>query len=126
LSPYENGTKDRAPESHSRNDGNIVFLASQLETNQAEMLAKMEANQEKMMAKLDAGHNRTMARMDSKLETMEACLGETEATNLEASPEEIEFEAEHEEVPKKKDAVETFGALKERYGDWHLAVRCHD
>jgi hypothetical protein len=65
------------------------------------MLAKMEANREKMMAKIDASHDRTMARMDSQLETMETCLGKKEATNLEASPKETEFQAEHEEVPKK-------------------------
>jgi hypothetical protein len=43
------------------------------------MLATMEANQEKMMAKMDA-----------QLEKMEACLGETKAMDLEATPEEIE------------------------------------
>jgi hypothetical protein len=51
------------------------------------MLAKMEISQEKMMAKLDASHQRMMARMDSKLETVEACLGKTEATDLQANPE---------------------------------------
>jgi hypothetical protein len=63
-----------------------VFLASQLDANQKEMLAKMEAKQEKMMAKLDVSHNRVMDRKDSELETMEACLGEIQATYLEASP----------------------------------------
>jgi hypothetical protein len=29
---------------------------------------------------------------------------------------------EHQEVPKEEVAVETFGALKEWYEDWHLAV----
>jgi hypothetical protein len=33
-------------------------------------------------------------------------------------------QAEHEEVPKIEAAVETFGALKERLRDQHLAVRC--
>jgi hypothetical protein len=32
--------------------------------------------------------------------------------------------AVHEEVPKEEAAVETIGALKKRYGDWHLAVGC--
>jgi hypothetical protein len=32
---------------------------------------------------------------------------------LEANSEEIESEAEHEEVPKEEATVETFGALKE-------------
>jgi hypothetical protein len=65
-----------------------------------------------------------MARMDSQLEKVEACLGKTEATNLEASPEETEFEVEREEVPKEEATVETFGALKKQYKDWHLVIRC--
>jgi hypothetical protein len=46
--------------------------------------------------------------------------------DLEANPEEIASEAEHEEVPKEEAAVETSGALKERYRDLQLATRCHD
>jgi hypothetical protein len=53
---------------------------------------------------------------------LEASLGKTEATDLEANPEEIESEAEHEEVPKEEAAVKTGRALKERHGDGHLAV----
>jgi hypothetical protein len=30
---------------------------------------------------------------------------------------------ELEEVHEEEAAVETFGALKEKYRDWHLAVR---
>jgi hypothetical protein len=37
----------------------------------------------------------------------------------------MESQAEHEEVPKEEATVETFGALKERYVDRHLAVGCH-
>jgi hypothetical protein len=51
-------------------------------------------------------HGRIMARMDSQLEKMEACLGNTEATDLEANQEEIDSEAEHEEFPKEEVAVE--------------------
>jgi hypothetical protein len=53
-----------------------------------EIRAGQEHLKEQMMAKLDAYHERMMARMDSQLEKMEACLGKTEATNLEARPEE--------------------------------------
>jgi hypothetical protein len=63
------------------------------------MLAKMKTNREKMMAKIDASHDRMMDRMDSQLETLDTCLGK--AKNLDASPNETEFKAEHEEVPKK-------------------------
>jgi hypothetical protein len=63
-----------------------------------------------------------MAEVESQLEKMEACLGKT-ATYLEANPEEKESVMVHEEVPKEEAAVETFGALKERYRDRHLALR---
>jgi hypothetical protein len=43
---------------------------------------------------------------------------------LEANPEEIGSEAVHE-GPKEQAAVETFWALEEQYGDWHLAIRHH-
>jgi hypothetical protein len=75
------------------------------------------------MARLDASHQRMVPRMDSKLETVEACLGMTGATDLQANPKEIESEAEHEHVPKEESTVETFGALKERHRDHHLTVR---
>jgi hypothetical protein len=66
-----------------------------------EMLAKMEANQERMMA-----------RMDTQLEKMEACVGKTEVMNLDANPEEIVPESEHEEVPKEEAAMKTVRARK--------------
>jgi hypothetical protein len=47
-----------------------------------------------------------MAMMDSKPQKLEACLGKTEATDLEANPEETESETEHKEVPKEEAIVE--------------------
>jgi hypothetical protein len=73
--------------------------------------------------KIQNNHERMMARMDTQLEKIEACRGKTEATNLEANREEIEFKAEYEAVPREQVAVQTSGALKKRHGDWHLAVR---
>jgi hypothetical protein len=83
-----------------------------------ELMTIMETNREKMVAKLDAHHERMMARMNSQLEN-------TEATDLEANPEEIQSKTEREEVPKEEAAVETFGALKEQYGEQHLVVGRH-
>jgi hypothetical protein len=54
---------------------------------------------------MEAHHERMMTKTDSQLEKMKACLGKTEAADLEANPEEIESEAEHEEVPKEEAAV---------------------
>jgi hypothetical protein len=69
-----------------------------------------------MIAKLDGHHERMTARTDSQLEKMNASLEKMGVT------EEIEPESTHQEVPKEEAAVETFGALKERYRDRHLAV----
>jgi hypothetical protein len=77
-------------------------MLAKMETNKE----RMKANQGKMMAKLDDHHERMTARMDAQLEKTE----------------ETESESTHQEVPKEEAAVETFGALKERYGDRHLAV----
>jgi hypothetical protein len=48
---------------------------------------------------------------------MEACLGKTEAMDLEATAEEMESEVVHEEVPKEEAAVKNFRALKKRHRD---------
>jgi hypothetical protein len=47
---------------------------------------KIDANEE-MLARMEAHNERMMAKMDTQLEEMEACLGKTDATNLEANPE---------------------------------------
>jgi hypothetical protein len=77
----------------------------------------LELLKEEMLAKLGVHHERLIARMVSQLEKMEA-------TDLEANPEEIESKTVYEEVPKEEGTAETLGALKEQYGDWHLAVGC--
>jgi hypothetical protein len=50
---------------------------------------------------------------------------ETYAEKMEASPDEMKSVAVHEEVPKEEIAANTFGALKKRHGDRHLAVGRH-
>jgi hypothetical protein len=66
----------------------------------AQLLAKMktiqemmESGQEKMKAqvgslvfRIDVSQEKLMAKMDAQLEKLEACLGKTEATDLEANP----------------------------------------
>jgi hypothetical protein len=115
----------------------MACLLSEIRTNREEMragqehlkekmLAKMEMNQErmeatqgKMFAKIDAHHERMMARMDYQLKKMEACLEKMEST------EEIESEAEHEEVCKEEAAVETWSITGAVNRDQHLDVRRH-
>jgi hypothetical protein len=57
---------------------------------------KMNGNL-KIIAKMRAWRNETTACQ----ETPEACLEKTEATDLEANPKEIRFEAEREEIRKE-------------------------
>jgi 23S rRNA maturation-related 3'-5' exoribonuclease YhaM len=55
LPHYGSGTNDGTPESHARNYGNTVSLASKMNAKQAEIKAmqqKMDANQAKMDATL--------------------------------------------------------------------------
>jgi hypothetical protein len=51
------------------------------------------------------------------LQKIEACLKSKEPT-----PEEMANAAEHLEVPNEQAAVGTIGALKDLYGDHHLAI----
>jgi hypothetical protein len=87
-----------------------------METEQMrEMLAEMRAAQEemkagykKMTARLEAkivanytrtevNHEEMMAKLYAHHEMMMACLGKTEATDLEENPEKIQSEAVHRE-----------------------------
>jgi hypothetical protein len=77
------------------------------DAEQAKTDATLKRIKEEMPAKLDAHHESMMARMNSQLMKMKACLGKTEAMDLEANPEETESEVEHEEVPKEEVAVES-------------------
>jgi hypothetical protein len=52
---------------------------------------------------------------------MKTCLVELEATDLAENREEKESVAVHEEALKEEAAVKMVRALKEQYGDWHLA-----
>jgi hypothetical protein len=85
------------------------------ETVQEEIIAKMNAHQERLGGSINAWRKDTTACQ----EATEACLESKEPTSLK-----VESIAVHEEVPKEEAAVETFGALKKRHGDWHLAIGC--
>jgi hypothetical protein len=84
------------------------------------LLAMKDASQERLEAKMDSHHEKLMLIMKAgkrKIEPMmEACLEKTEATDLEANPEEIESESGHQEV--LKDCWSTGGAI------WGLTSIC--
>jgi hypothetical protein len=61
---------------------------------------------------------RCPTRQDDSQTGCQACVGK-----LEANRETSDATAEHQEVPKVEAAVETIGALKDLYGDLHVAVR---
>jgi hypothetical protein len=91
-------------------DSTLVLTAiANIQASLEQMKAKLGPHQEEIrtnvIAKLDTHHERMMARMDSQLQKMETCREKTNATDLEANPEEIESEVEHEEVPKEEAAV---------------------
>jgi hypothetical protein len=68
----------------------VVSHYENMDTTLREMTAGQELLKEEMLTKLDAHHERMMARIGSQLEKMEACLGKTEAMDLETNSEEIE------------------------------------
>jgi hypothetical protein len=60
--------------------------------------------------------------MDVHQERMMACLGKTEATDLETNSEEIETEAKHEKVPNERAAVTPVGGQRKRRRGRNLAT----
>jgi DNA-binding GntR family transcriptional regulator len=105
----------------SRMDIHQARAQSTEEEINAKMDAKQEtidASQKRLEAKIDSHHEKLRAIMRSDKEKMEdmmeAYLENTEATNLEANPEEIESESEHQEVLKEEGAMETTEGLKDR------------
>jgi hypothetical protein len=60
--------------------------------------------------------------LDAHHESMMACLGKMEATNLEANPEEMQSKVVHREVPKEDAAVKTGRALNKQHRSRNLAA----
>jgi hypothetical protein len=89
-----------------------------MDANREESKAEMKADRKEMLAKTDAHHVWTEANQANR-EAMKVCLGTTEATDMEANPE----EKEHREVPMEDAAVKSSGALKQRHRSQHLAAR---
>jgi hypothetical protein len=85
----------------------------------------MKAGQEWMIAKMDAHQERMDSHHEKMMAIMEACLAKMEAVDLEENPDGIKSESEQQEVPKVEAAVKTIRALKDQYGDQHLAMGCH-
>jgi hypothetical protein len=66
---------------------------------------------------MKAHHKERMAIMRPYWRETKAC-----PEKLEAIPEDIESESDHQEILKEEAAVKPFGALKKRHGDWNLSV----
>jgi hypothetical protein len=76
---------------------------------------KTKANLKEITAEMRTWQRKTTVCQ----EATEACL-----ESMEPASEETESGLQHQEVPKKEEAVGTVKALKKWYGDWHLAVQC--
>jgi hypothetical protein len=66
-----------------------------------------------------------VSRRDAHEEGMMACLGKMEVMDLKANPEEIQSEAEHQEVPKEQATVKPVGGLRKRHRGQNLAAERH-
>jgi hypothetical protein len=78
---------DRTDDNRERDRENLKWMME-------EMNAKMDPSHKKMMAILDANHERIIAP-----------LGKAEVTDFKTNPEEMEYVAEHQEIPKEDAAV---------------------
>jgi hypothetical protein len=67
------------------------------------------------------------AEIVAELKDVKACLQEAGACLESKVPSSMDLESivVHEEVPKEEAAVETVRALRERYGDQHIALGHH-
>jgi hypothetical protein len=106
------GSQDRGqPSQDGRQPGKVDVNLKEIKEDIKTNKARIEANHE-MMVKLDAHHEMLMA-----------CIGKTEATDLEANQEEMEFGTENRKFPKELVAVETGRAPNNRHTDWHLTEK---
>jgi hypothetical protein len=91
------------------------------------LLAKMDAMQQKIDAnneKFKVLQDALISLMDAHQERMMVCLGKTEATGLEANPEEKENVPVHWEVPKEEATVKPVRGLRKRNRGRNLATAC--
>jgi hypothetical protein len=94
----------------------------------AEMNAKMDANeasQARMEAKLDASHKKMMAMLDAHHERIMAPVGNMEATDFNANPEEKESIKEQQEIYKEDAAVMPVGEPVKQHRFCNLAMEHH-
>jgi hypothetical protein len=94
-------------------DVNLKEIKACQEHPKEEIRVGLELQKEKMLVKLDVHHERMMVKVDFQLEKMEASLEKTEATYLEANPEEIKSKSELQEVPNEEATLETIGAQED-------------
>jgi hypothetical protein len=84
-----------------------------------QILEGLLATQEKIEA-YNKKKRAILQEMKSWQEETKAC-----AEKRKAIPEEIEVVSERQKVPNEEAAVETIGALEDRYGDRHVVVGRH-
>jgi hypothetical protein len=97
----------------------------------AEWKEEMKVDQEKTVARLEAkieeiksGQGEIESTVNAMEKKMEACLGKTKVTDVEANLKKKESEVVHREVPKEEAAVKSSGALKKGHRGQNLAAKC--
>jgi hypothetical protein len=88
--------KEAVRTNQAKADANLEKMKEDIRINQVKVDANPDKMKEEMMARLEAmiqaNHEKIMVMLDGHHKRMEAlmdaCLGKTEATNLEANPEE--------------------------------------
>jgi N-acetylglutamate synthase-like GNAT family acetyltransferase len=98
-----------------------------MRTFQERMETKMDVNQEKMVnrqEKMKAQAASFASQISANQEELKAMLNAC-LEKMEANPGELHSIAVHQKLCKEEAAVETIEAMEDRYGDWHLAVGCH-
>jgi hypothetical protein len=63
-----------------------------------------------------------LEEVEAAVDVFKERLDKMDAMDLEANQEKLEAVVVHQEVPKEEAAVKTVRALKEHYGDQHLAI----
>jgi hypothetical protein len=101
-------------------DSHYEEMEVRLNPNEGEI----KASKEEIIANMKVWHEEIKASQEPWRTYIKIGLEEVKALDLEASPEEVEVVVEHQKAPDEEAAMETIGALEDRYGDRCLTVRC--
>jgi hypothetical protein len=136
LEKFDADAKTRHEEAEARQEKVYAEMEARAVAHQekiSEMEAMAEAREEKAEARAEARHERFLAFLDGLTfygEGTTTCQTETtsssevmQATNLEATPEEIEAPVKRQDLVKEEINAENIGSSEDRSGYQRLALR---